>query len=113
MLNWFLRRSPSSTDAIEPAEARQHQTEGALLIDVREPDEWAAGHAPKARHIPLGQLEQQLGTLPRNRELLFICRSGARSAQAMATARRAGLTTARNVRGGLLAWQRAGLPVER
>ncbi len=96
---------------VDPAEARQRQAAGGILIDVREPEEWRAGHAPGARHIPLGQLSEHLARLPKDRELLFICRSGNRSGVAASLARRAGLEQVLNVRGGLLAWARAGLPV--
>jgi rhodanese-related sulfurtransferase len=98
--------------AVEPAEARRRQEAGALLVDVREADEWRAGHAPGARHLPLGRLADEIGTLPADRELLFVCRSGRRSGRATALAARAG-RTATNVGGGMLAWARAGLPVER
>jgi rhodanese-related sulfurtransferase len=102
-----------STDEVDVAEARRRQEAGALLIDVREPDEWTSGHASGAQHIPLGQLGRHLGKIPRDREVLFICRSGRRSATATAEARRVGLSNALNVRGGTLAWVQAGLPVER
>lgn len=97
---------------ISPRDVPQRQQEGVLLVDVREPHEWQSGHAPNAKHIPLGQLSQHLPTLPRERELLFICRSGNRSGQATALARSAGLP-ATNVSGGMIAWTSAGLPVQR
>ena len=97
---------------MDPAEARKRQRGGALLIDVREPDEWRAGHAAGARHVPLGRLAGELGKLSADREILFICRSGNRSGTATGMAQRAGLT-ATNVAGGTIAWARAGLPVER
>ena len=116
MMN-FLKRvgwtSQPPIDEVDPVEARSRQSGGALLIDVREPDEWAAGHAVGARHIPLGQLHRHVEKLPRDCEILFICRSGRRSAVAVSEARRAGLANALNVRGGTLAWVQAGLPVER
>ncbi len=100
-------------DELDPVEAKQRQAAGALLVDVREPEEWAAGHAPGARHVPLGRLAQHLPKLPRDCEVLFICRSGNRSGVATDMARRAGLARAMNVRGGMIAWARAGLPVQR
>lgn len=54
----------------------------AYLLDVREDDEWEAGHAPGAQHIPLGSLSQQCDQVPRDRDVYVICRSGARSARA-------------------------------
>lgn len=110
----FLKRLFGGTDApaVEPDEARRRQRAGALLIDVREPDEWRSGHAPGARHIPLGRLASQLDALPADRELLFVCRSGNRSGAATELAARAG-RSATNVSGGMTAWAQAGLPVER
>jgi rhodanese-related sulfurtransferase len=106
-------RSEVASSDITPAEARKRQETGALLIDVRESDEWRAGHAPSARHIPLGQLAGHLARLPKDREILFVCASGGRSGAATSLARRAGLEKALNVRGGMLAWARAGLPTIR
>lgn len=102
------------TDLAEvgPVEARTRQLEGALMIDVREPDEWDAGHAPGARLVPLAQLARQLPSLPRDREILFICRTGRRSALATQMAQRVGVERAANVRGGMVAWNRVGLPVK-
>lgn len=96
--------------AIGPSEAREAMERGAVLLDVREPHEWQAGHAPKARHIPLGQLGARAGELPRNREVLVVCRSGARSSRAakLLSAQRGDVA---NVKGGMNAWARAGLPV--
>jgi adenylyltransferase/sulfurtransferase len=74
------------------------------LIDVREPAEFKLGHLHDARNIPLGLLDQALAGLPRDRTLVFLCRSGARSLRACALARRAGLDP-QQLEGGLLAWQ--------
>lgn len=82
----------------------------AVLLDVREDEEWAAGHARLARHIPLGTLDP--AKLPQDESILVICRSGARSARATATLLQAGLTV-RNVTGGMRAWASSGLPVTR
>lgn len=108
----FRRAAGHDGAEVAPAEARARQQQGALLVDVREPREWAEGHAPGARHIPLGSLAEQLVTLPTTKEILFVCRSGARSGVATRMARGSGLD-AKNVAGGMSAWTRAGLPVER
>ncbi len=97
--------------SLTPAAAAAGAADGSLvLVDVRAAGEFAAGHAPKARHIALDQLASSLDGLKREgRPVAFICRSGARSARATRQALAAGID-ARNVRGGLIAWQRAGLP---
>ncbi|HYZ54761.1 MAG TPA: rhodanese-like domain-containing protein, partial [Streptosporangiaceae bacterium] len=56
--------------------------DGAFLLDVREDEEWVAGHAPDALHIPLGQLGSQVDQVPRDREVYVVCRAGSRSAYA-------------------------------
>ena len=84
--------------------------DGAVLLDVREPHEWQAGHAPKARHIPLAQLPQRARELPANKPIVTVCRSGNRSARAAAILAHAG-RDASNLAGGMHAWARAGLPV--
>jgi rhodanese-related sulfurtransferase len=86
-------------------------TQGNLqLLDVREDDEWAAGHAPGALHIPLGQLGARLGELDPRQALAVVCRSGNRSSRAVAALTAAG-RTAHNVEGGMTAWAAAGRPI--
>ena len=82
-----------------------------VMLDVREPDEWAAGRAPGAVHIPLYELPARLAELPAHRPLSVVCRVGSRSAQAAAWLIAQGIE-ARNVTGGMLAWAALGLPVE-
>lgn len=77
--------------------------EGGFLLDVREDDEWGAGHAPQAVHIPLGQLSARAGEIPRDRLVYVVCRSGGRSAQATQALNGAGWQ-ATNVAGGMKAW---------
>ncbi|HSK94308.1 MAG TPA: rhodanese-like domain-containing protein [Candidatus Angelobacter sp.] len=85
----------------------------AILVDVREPHEWRAGHVAEARHIPLQQLPEQLASLPRETPVYLICRSGNRSGHAAAYLKQAGFERPINVKGGMIAWERAGLPIER
>jgi len=96
-------------DSVSAAEAQRQAGEGAVLLDVREQQEWAAGHADGARHIPLGQLPRRLRELP-DRPVITVCRSGARSAQAAGLLAGHGHTVL-NLRGGMRAWDAAGLPV--
>ncbi len=95
---------------VTPEQAADLAAGGAVLLDVREDAEWRAGHAPGARHIPLGALADRLGELPRNRMIVTVCRSGARSARAAALLARDGREVA-NLSGGMRAWQHAGKPV--
>ncbi len=84
-----------------------------VVVDVREPDEWAEGHIAGAQHIPLGQLAARAGEIPQDREVVLVCHSGQRSALATAMLRRAGYAQAVNMTGGMVAWEKARLPVER
>lgn len=83
--------------------------ENQALLDVREPDEWVAGHAPGAVHIPLGELAERLDEVP-DAELYVICRMGGRSARATVFLNANGWDAV-NVDGGMLSWDAAGRPV--
>ena len=80
------------------------------LLDVREPDEWRAGHIDGAQHIPLGQLRERLGEIPTGTPILAVCRHGNRSESAARGLRTLGYTV-ENLEGGVTAWKRAGLPL--
>lgn len=97
-------------ETVSAARAADMAADGAVLLDVREPHEWQAGHAPKARHIPLSQLARRAGEVPRGRAVVTVCRSGARSARAAGLLARDGRQVS-NLAGGMHAWARAGLPV--
>lgn len=84
--------------------------QGAHLLDVREDEEWQAGHAPAARHLPMGQLSGRLAEVPTDRTVVCVCRVGGRSG-AVASALMAEGYDTRNLAGGMLAWAAAGLPV--
>jgi rhodanese-related sulfurtransferase len=84
--------------------------DGAFLLDVREPDEWIAGHAAAATHIPLAQVPSRVGEIPAGQAVVAICRGGARSNQAAAFLRSQGIDAA-NLAGGMRAWEAAGLDV--
>lgn len=81
-----------------------------ILLDVREDDEWAAGHAPTAQHIPLGELAGRLAELPTDNQLYVVCRAGGRSARATAYLNANGWD-AINIDGGMQSWQAAGRPL--
>jgi rhodanese-related sulfurtransferase len=97
----------SATPEVTPDEAAARLAQGALLLDVREDDEWQAGHAPEAQHLPLGRLATEYDSLPKDRSIVAICRSGARSDRATAALRNAGYDVV-NLAGGMRAWAAAG-----
>ena len=80
------------------------------LLDVREDDEWTAGHIDGAQHIPLRELSARLGELPTDKTIVAVCRSGSRSEAAVRGLRRLGYE-AENLEGGVNAWDRAKLPL--
>lgn len=82
----------------------------AVLIDVREDDEWHAGHAPDARHIPMGEISARTAEIPRDGEVYLICRSGSRSGRVAQALAGAGWTVT-NVADGMHGWQAAGRPM--
>jgi rhodanese-related sulfurtransferase len=101
-----------SFSRVAPREAhRKLESAQAILVDVREEDEWKAGRVPTAVHIPLGELSQEAGALPREKEILLICRSGRRSSAAASNLAERGFRTT-NVEGGARAWTEEGLPFE-
>lgn len=83
---------------------------GALLLDVREPEEWQAEHAPQASLMPMGQVREHQAKLPRDRRIVVVCRSGGRSAAVTESLRAWGFDAV-NLGGGMCAWAAAGLPV--
>ncbi|WP_119731526.1 rhodanese-like domain-containing protein [Thermomonospora amylolytica] len=93
-----------------PAVGVTEVPQGAYLLDVREQDEWDAGHAPDAVHIPMSELNDRAAEIPQDREVYVVCRVGGRSAQVTVALNNAGWT-ARNVDGGMQRWAAAGLPM--
>lgn len=101
---------PRPTPEITVHHARTGEMGDAVLLDVREIDEWTAGHAPDARWIPLGDLEPRRFELPMNKRIVVICRSGGRSARATDSLIGWGFEAA-NFQGGMRSWSEAGFPV--
>lgn len=97
--------------AVSASDADRLRGEGHRILDVREDDEFAAGHIAGAVHIPLMQLPARAQQLDPAADWLAVCRVGARSLQATAFLSRMGLRVA-NLEGGMEAWARAGLPLE-
>jgi rhodanese-related sulfurtransferase len=94
---------------VDPAEASRLAAQGALLLDVREQSEWDAGHAAGAVHLPLTEIEARAAQLPRDRLIVAVCRSGARSLRVAQYLGALGHDVV-NLAGGSKAWVAAGLP---
>jgi rhodanese-related sulfurtransferase len=101
-------------NTISPAETRRKLTGTAapFVLDVRQPEEFRSEHIAGSMLIPLGELHARLNELPKNQEIICVCRSGNRSGTAARLLQKAGFR-AGNMVGGMLAWSRLGLPVER
>lgn len=99
--------------SIDVKQAHTMKNQGALLLDVREPNEYASGHAPGSVLIPVGQLEKRLQEIRQfqDKPVAVICRSGRRSAAAAEILQKAGFSDVKNVDGGMLAWEQTGLRV--
>lgn len=95
---------------VNVAEALEHAREGALLLDVREDNEWEAGHAPDATHLALNDVPDHLDELAKDRLIVCVCRSGARSSRAAKFLLENG-HDAVNLEGGMLAWVGDGEPL--
>lgn len=95
-------------ESVSPQEAQERIDSGAMLLDVRESIEYQSFHAPAAKLTSLGVLDRRLKELPKEREILVICNSGNRSAQGANLLAREGFRVT-NVKGGMVAWQSAGL----
>jgi rhodanese-related sulfurtransferase len=95
---------------LDPLAADDAARDGAILLDVREPEEFDAGHAPGAVPLPLGALAARAGELDLGVPVVCVCRSGHRSAHAAAALTSLGLDAV-NLAGGMLAWAAEGLPV--
>jgi rhodanese-related sulfurtransferase len=99
---------------LTPAEARDLAAAGAVrLVDVREPNEWADARIAGAVHAPLSRLADEAAALPSDKPVVFYCAGGVRSAKAVALCRDLGLPHDTHMGGGIAAWARDGLPVER
>lgn len=104
-------QDPGPHDAVRDIDVRgvaAKSEKGVLVLDVREPDEWAAGHMAGAVHVPLGELDP--ATVPEGTPIVVVCRSGNRSSKAATALQESGRDVF-NMAGGMKAWQQAGLPV--
>jgi rhodanese-related sulfurtransferase len=101
---------PAEIHHLDPTEAKRRVDGGAMLLDVRNPDEWEAGHPEGATWIPMDQLVDRQGEIPDDREIVVICKVGARSARVAEALVAAGYDAA-NIAGGAEAWQAVGFPI--
>lgn len=118
LLRWHERTKLRRAGVVEvsvPETERLIAENGALVVDVRESREYAAGRIPRARHIPLSQISSRLGDLEsdRDRPIVVSCRSGRRSASASVMLCRQGFSKVYNLKGGINAWTRADRKIER
>lgn len=106
-------RGIKEVDHIAAMQLMNHKS--ALVLDVREQSEYDSGHILSSKHIPLGKLHDRLGELEKYRErpIVVVCRSGQRSSSACAMLGKKGFAQALNLNGGVMAWQKASLPLEK
>jgi len=112
----FVPMLRNAGGALSPQQAVQLMNrEKAVVIDVCEPGEFAAGHVNGAKNVPLAQLQERLPAVVKNKSLpvVLVCASGMRARGAAAIARKLGYQNAQVLAGGLKAWREAGLPVEK
>jgi rhodanese-related sulfurtransferase len=116
MLLWpFVRRTTGGPWLTTMQATQLINREDALVVDVREANEFAAGHVLGAKNLPLAKIEAAGAELAKRKErpLIVYCDGGERAAKAAAALRRHGFTRVANLSGGIAAWQQAGLPVEK
>ncbi len=115
MLLWPVLQGAAAV-GLDPAAAVQLiNREKGVVVDVCEPAEFAAGHVGGAKNIPLADLEAKLAAAVKNKTLplILVCQSGARSARAVAVAKKLGYEQAQSLSGGLTGWKAANLPLEK
>ena len=106
-----LSALPDTVTPQQVNEIRNHPD--VVVIDVREPWEYNEGHIPGVKLIPLGTLPNRMNEIPKDKTVILTCRSGNRSGQAFRFLREQGFDNVHNMEGGILAWEKQGLPVER
>jgi rhodanese-related sulfurtransferase len=104
---------PTPSVEITPAQAYAKYQQGAFFLDVRSQDEWDQFHIKGSTLIPLDELPDRLSELPKDKDIVVVCRSGHRSQSGTAILQKAGFTHVSCLSGGLLAWQEANYPIEK
>jgi len=101
-------------DTVDPQTVAQIKDRADVVVfDVREQVEYDEGHIPGVTLIPLGEVPNRLSEIPKDKTVIMTCRSGNRSGQATDFLRQNGYTNVHNMEGGIVAWQQAGLPVDK
>jgi rhodanese-related sulfurtransferase len=115
MLVWPVLKGAAGGSLTAAGAVQLINRDKAVVIDVCEANEFAAGHVGGAKNIPLNQLEEKLPAMVKNKALpvILVCQSGARSNRAVAIAKKLGYEQAQSLGGGLSAWKTASLPVEK
>ena len=108
----FLPRGDSASlpKEISVVQAKEKYDAGAFVLDVRQPEEWNETHVPGTTLIPLGELESRVNELPKDKEIVVICRSGNRSQEGRDILLNAGFESVTSVAGGVNQWKAAGYP---
>ncbi|MEI7444770.1 MAG: rhodanese-like domain-containing protein [Burkholderiales bacterium] len=113
MLLWPMLTRGLGGATVGTLQATRLINDGAVVVDVREPAEFAAGHVIDSRNIPVAQIASRAGELPANKPVIVMCASGSRSTRAAAALRKAGRADVFCLDGGIAGWQQAGLPVKK
>lgn len=116
MLIWPMISGALNADALSASGAVQLiNREKAVVVDVCEVEEFAAGHVSGAKNVPLSQLEARLPAVVKNKALplILVCATGARASRAVAIAKKLGYQQAQSLGGGLKTWKEANLPLEK
>ncbi|MRD46270.1 rhodanese-like domain-containing protein [Caenimonas koreensis DSM 17982] len=115
MLMWPVIQGATAGGISTAGAVQLINRERAIVVDVCEADEFAAGHVGGAKNVPVGELEKRLPEVVKNKTvpLILVCATGARANRALATARKLGYEQAQVLTGGLKAWREANLPVEK
>ena len=103
--------TPAFPQEVTAVEASNLRNDGAFILDVREPDEWVAGHIPNATLIPLGELPARINEIPQTEKIVVVCRSGNRSATGRDILLKAGYDSVTSMRGGMNAWVNNGYEI--
>ncbi len=115
MLAWPVLKSGRGGSLTPEAAVQLINRERAVVVDVCDSEEFSAGHVGAAKNIPLNQLQEKLPSVVKNKTLplILVCQSGARSDRALAIAQKLGYAQAQSLNGGLTAWRKANLPIEK